>query len=90
LELAINDFRLFHRFVESIAKQELSAQKAGPLIVLPEGSENISGIWLFLSAYEKDGYSGNEYFGNRKICFFLRNKFSNNICFLIEKHLSLN
>ena len=33
------------------------------LIDLPEGYENISGIWLFFRSYKKDGYSGDEYFG---------------------------
>ena len=30
---------------------------------LPEGAENITGIWLFFRAYKKDGYSGDQYFG---------------------------
>lgn len=33
------------------------------LIDLPEGSENLKGIWLFFRACKKDGYSGDAYFG---------------------------
>jgi hypothetical protein len=39
-------------------------RKAGEaLIDLPEDNENIGGIWLFFSAYKKDGYSWDQYFG---------------------------
>jgi hypothetical protein len=42
---------------------EVIRKTGGALIDLPEGDENIGGIWLFFRAYKKDGYSGDQYSG---------------------------
>jgi len=49
-------------FTDPIATGVIRKKGEG-LIDLPEGSENLKGIWLFFRSYKKDGYSGDQYFG---------------------------